>query len=170
MPLRNSCRYGTARAVPTPTDRLPPLPAGFAQVGIGLLGVSFAFGLSVMTMAYAVGGISGGHFNPAVSVGLLAAGRFPARDLLPYVAVQVFAAVFAAGALYLIASGKPGFTLADGFASNGYGEHAPRGYGLGAALPAEALLTFIFVMIILGTRAPASRQASRRWRSDWRCR
>lgn len=126
------------------------IAAGFPEVGIGLLGVSLAFGLSVVTMAYAVGGISGGHFNPAVSVGLLAAGRFPARDLLPYVAVQVFAAVVAAGALYLIASGKSGFTLADGFASNGYGEHSPGGYGLGAALLAEALLTFIFVMIILG--------------------
>ncbi|MEO4000889.1 aquaporin Z [Mesorhizobium sp. CAU 1732] len=126
------------------------LAASFPEVGIGLLGVSLAFGLTVLTMAYAVGGISGGHFNPAVSVGLLFAGRFPAKDVLPYIAAQVLGAVIASGALYLIASGKAGFSLADGFASNGYGEHSPGGYSLTAALVAEVLLTFMFLMIILG--------------------
>ena len=126
------------------------LAASFPEVGIGLLGVALAFGLTVLTMAYAVGGISGGHFNPAVSVGLLFAGRFPAKDVLPYIAAQVLGAVIASGALYLIASGKAGFSLADGFAANGYGEHSPGGFSLTAALIAEVLLTFMFLMIILG--------------------
>ena len=126
------------------------LAAAFPEVGIGLLGVSFAFGLTVLTGAYAFGGISGGHFNPAVSVGLVVAGRFPSKDLLPYVAAQVFGAVIAAGALYVVASGKADFSTAGGFASNGYGEHSPGGYSLTAALVIEVVLTFMFLMIILG--------------------
>ena len=126
------------------------LAAAFPEVGIGLLGVSLAFGLTVLTGAYAFGGISGGHFNPAVSVGLMVAGRFPSKDLLPYVAVQVFGAVVAAGALYVVASGKADFSTAGGFASNGYGEHSPGGYSLTAALVIEVVLTFMFLMIILG--------------------
>lgn len=126
------------------------IAAAFPDVGIGLLGVAFAFGLTVLTMVYAVGGISGGHFNPAVSVGLAAAGRFPAKDLGPYIVAQLLGAVVASGALYLIASGKADFSLAGGFAANGYGEHSPGGYSLSAALVAEVLLTFMFLMIILG--------------------
>src|SRR5690606_36963221 len=126
------------------------LAAAFPELGIGLLGVAFAFGLTVLTMVYAVGGISGGHFNPAVSVGLAAAGRFPAKDLGPYIVAQLLGAVVAYGALYLIASGKADFSLAGGFAANGYGEHSPGGYSLSAALVAEVLLTFMFLMIILG--------------------
>ena len=126
------------------------LAAAFPEVGIGLLGVSFAFGLTVLTGAYAFGGISGGHFNRAVSVGLVVAGRFPSKDLLPYVAAQVFGAVIAAGALYVVASGKADFSTAGGFASNGYGEHSPGGYSLTAALVIEVVLTFMFLMIILG--------------------
>ncbi|WP_280113314.1 aquaporin Z [Allomesorhizobium alhagi] len=125
------------------------LAAAFPDVGIGLLGVSLAFGLTVLTMVYAVGGISGGHFNPAVSVGLLVAGRFPAKDLIPYVAAQIVGAVVGAVVLYLIASGKADFSLAGGFASNGYGEHSPGGYSMGAALLAEIVLTFMFLIIIL---------------------
>jgi aquaporin Z len=125
------------------------LAAAFPDVGIGLLGVSFAFGLTVLTMAYAVGGISGGHFNPAVSVGLFVGGRFPAKDLVPYVAAQIVGAVAGSVVLYLIASGKADFSLAGGFASNGYGEHSPGGYSMGAALVAEIVLTFMFLMIIL---------------------
>jgi aquaporin Z len=125
------------------------LAAAFPDIGIGLLGVSFAFGLTVLTMVYAVGGISGGHFNPAVSVGLLVAGRFPAKDLIPYVAAQIVGAVVGAVVLYLIASGKADFSLAGGFASNGYGEHSPGGYSMGAALLAEIVLTFMFLIIIL---------------------
>jgi aquaporin Z len=125
------------------------LAAAFPDVGIGLLGVSFAFGLTVLTMAYAVGGISGGHFNPAVSVGLFVGGRFPAKDLVPYVAAQIVGAVVGSAVLYLIASGKADFSLAGGFASNGYGEHSPGGYSMGAALVAEIVLTFMFLMIIL---------------------
>ncbi|OCP09407.1 MULTISPECIES: aquaporin Z [unclassified Ensifer] len=125
------------------------LAAAFPEVGIGLLGVSFAFGLTVLTMAYAVGGISGGHFNPAVSVGLLVAGKFPAHKLVGYVIAQVLGAIAAAGVLYLIASGKAGFQLG-GFAANGYGEHSPGGYSLTAALVAEVVLTFFFLFIILG--------------------
>ncbi|MGN7878273.1 aquaporin Z [Ensifer sp. 22460] len=133
------------------------LAAAFPEVGIGLLGVSFAFGLTVLTMAYAVGGISGGHFNPAVSVGLMVAGKFPSHKLVGYVVSQVLGAIAAAGVLYLIASGKAGFQLG-GFAANGYGEHSPGGYSLTSALAAEVMLTFFFLFIILGSthgRVPA---------------
>jgi aquaporin Z len=133
------------------------LAAAFPEVGIGLLGVSFAFGLTVLTMAYTVGGISGGHFNPAVSVGLTVAGKFPASSLVPYIVAQVAGALAAAAVLYLIASGKAGFA-AGGFASNGYGELSPGGYSLTAALVAEVVLTAFFLIIILGSthgRAPA---------------
>jgi aquaporin Z len=134
------------------------LAAAFPEVGIGLLGVAFAFGLTVLTMAYAIGHISGCHLNPAVSVGLFVGGRFPASRLLPYIVSQVIGAVIGAVVLYLIASGKAGFEVSAGFASNGYGEHSPGGYSLGAALVAEIVLTFMFLMIILGAtdgRAPA---------------
>jgi aquaporin Z len=133
------------------------LAAAFPQVGIGLLGVSLAFGLTVLTMAYAIGHISGCHLNPAVSVGLWAGGRFPANQLLPYIAAQVIGAIVAGGVLYLIASGKSGFDLAAGFASNGYGAHSPGGYSLTAALVAEVVLTMMFLLVILGStdqRAP----------------
>ncbi|WP_299863488.1 aquaporin Z [uncultured Hoeflea sp.] len=123
--------------------------AGVADVGIGFLGVSLAFGLTVLTMAYAVGGISGGHFNPAVSVGLLVAGRFPAKDLAPYVAAQLVGGVVAGLMLYVIASGQAGFE-ARGFAANGYGEHSPGGYSMISVLIAEFLLTMMFLIIILG--------------------
>jgi aquaporin Z len=125
------------------------LAAAFPQVGIGLLGVSFAFGLTVLTMAYAIGHISGCHLNPAVSVGLMVGKRFPASDLPGYIGAQVVGAILGAGVLYLIASGKAGFDLG-GFASNGYGEHSPGGYSLTAALLAEVVLTFMFLFIILG--------------------
>jgi aquaporin Z len=134
------------------------LAAAFPGVGIGLLGVSLAFGLSVMTMAYAVGHISGGHFNPAVSIGLVAGGRFAAKDLLPYVAAQVLGAALAGAVLYVIASGKPGFDVAGGFASNGYGAHSLGGYSLLAALVTEVVMTAMFLVIIMGAtdkRAPA---------------
>ena len=134
------------------------LAAAFPDVGIGLLGVSLAFGLTVLTMAYAVGGISGGHFNSAVSVGLLVAGRFPARDLIPYVIAQLVGAVVAAAALYFIVSGKADFAGVGGFASNGYGEASPGKFSLGAALVMEVVMTFMFLMIILGAthgRVPA---------------
>jgi aquaporin Z len=130
--------------------------AAFPELGIGFVGVSLAFGLTVLTMAYAVGGISGGHFNPAVSIGLTAAGRFPAAQLPGYIISQVLGAIVAGGALYLIASGRADFT-AGGFASNGYGAHSPGGYAMYAAFLAEALLTFFFLIIILGAvhgRAP----------------
>ena len=133
------------------------LAAAFPQLGIGFVGVSLAFGLTVLTGAYALGPISGGHFNPAVSVGLWAGGRFPAAQLLPYIVAQVVGAVVAAGVLYLIASGKAGFDLKGGFASNGYGEHSPGKYGLGAALITEVVMTFMFLVVILGSthkRAP----------------
>lgn len=133
------------------------LAASFPEVGIGLLGVAFAFGLTVLTMAYTVGGISGGHFNPAVSVGLTVAGKFPAASLVPYIVAQVVGAIAAAGVLYLIASGKAGFQ-AGGFASNGYGELSPGGYSLTAVLVAEVVLTAFFLIIILGSthgRVPA---------------
>jgi len=133
------------------------LAAAFPELGIGFVGVSLAFGLTVVTGAYAFGPISGGHFNPAVSLGLWAGGRFPATQLLPYIVAQLVGAVVAAGVLYLIASGKAGFDLKGGFASNGYGEHSPGKYGLGAALITEVVMTFMFLMIILGTthkRAP----------------
>src|SRR5215470_2622926 len=133
------------------------LAAGFPSLGIGFLGVALAFGLTVLTMVYAIGHISGGHFNPAVSIGLWAGGRFPADRLLPYVIAQVLGAIVAAAVLYLIASGKAGFSVAGGFASNGYGEHSPGGYSLFSCLVAEVVLTFMFLMIILGVtdrRAP----------------
>jgi aquaporin Z len=133
------------------------LAAGVPDVGIGWLGVSFAFGLTVLTMVFAVGHISGGHFNPAVSLGLWAGGRFKAQELLPYILTQVVAAVAASAVLYVIASGIDTFTTADGFAANGYGEHSPAGYGLAAGLVAEFVLTFIFLFVIMGStdrRAP----------------
>ena len=126
------------------------LAARFDDVGIGLLGVSLAFGLSVLTMAYAFGHISGGHFNPAVTVGLWLGRRFAAREVLPYIVTQVVAAIVAAAVLYVIASGRSGFTTDDGFAANGYGDHSPGGYSLAAALTAEIVMTLIFVLIILG--------------------
>jgi aquaporin Z len=134
------------------------LAAAFPELGIGLLGVSLAFGLTVVTMAYAVGHISGGHFNPAVSVGLWAAGRFQAGQLLPYIAAQVLGGLAAGGVLYLIASGKAGFELSAGFASNGYGAHSPGGYSLAAAALSEVVMTAFFLLIIIGAtsrRAPA---------------
>ncbi|MCM3905484.1 MAG: aquaporin Z [Pyrinomonadaceae bacterium] len=134
------------------------LAAAFPEVGIGLVGVSLAFGLTVLTMAYAVGHISGGHFNPAVTVGLCTARRIPAVDVVPYIIAQLVGAIAAAALLLLIASGKPGYSLAvNGLAANGYGEHSPGGYSLLAAFVAEAVLTFFFLLIILGTtesRAP----------------
>ncbi len=133
------------------------LAAAFPDVGIGLLGVSLAFGLTVLTMAYAIGHISGCHLNPAVSIGLWAGGRFPANQLLPYIVSQVFGAVVAAGVLFTIASGKAGFDVAAGFASNGYGLHSPGGYSLLAALVTEVVMTMMFLLVILGAtdkRAP----------------
>jgi len=126
------------------------LAAAFPELGIGFMGVALAFGLSVVTMAYAVGHISGGHFNPAVTFGLYAAGRVPVGDVIPYWAAQVVGAVAAAGVLFVIASGQPAFTLADGFAANGYGAHSPGGYALTAALVAEIVLTAFFLVVILG--------------------
>src|SRR6187431_1128852 len=134
------------------------LAAAFPALGIGLLGVSLAFGLTVLTMAFAIGHISGCHLNPAVSIGLWAGGRFPANHLLPYIAAQVVGAVIAGGVLYLIASGKAGFDVTAGFASNGYGAHSPGQYTLLAALVCEVVMTMAFLVIILGatdTRAPA---------------
>ena len=134
------------------------LAAAYPDLGIGFAGVALAFGLTVVTMAYAVGHISGGHFNPAVTVGLCAGGRFPAKDVLPYVVAQVIGAIAAAGVLYLIASGKAGFDASAGFASNGYGEHSPNGYSLQAAIVAELVLTAFFLLVIHGStdkRAPA---------------
>jgi aquaporin Z len=134
------------------------LAAAFPDVGIGLHGVSLAFGLTVLTMAFAIGHISGCHLNPAVSIGLWAGGRFSAGQILPYVVAQVLGAVVAGGVLYLIASGKSGFDVAAGFASNGYGEHSPGGYSLRAALVTEVVMTTMFLVIILGAtdrRAPA---------------
>jgi aquaporin Z len=133
------------------------LAAAFPNVGIGLLGVAFAFGLTVLTMAYAIGHISGCHLNPAVSVGLAVGGRFKASELLPYVIAQVLGAIVAAAVLYFIASGKAGFELSGGLASNGYGEHSPGGYSLAAGFVCEVVMTFMFLMIILGAtdeRAP----------------
>ena len=133
------------------------LSAAFPDVGIGLLGVSFAFGLTVLTMAFAIGHISGCHLNPAVSIGLWAGGRFPAQKLAPYIVAQVLGAVVAGGVLFLIASGKAGFDVSAGFASNGYGVHSPGGYSLPAALVTEIVMTMMFLVIILGAtdkRAP----------------
>jgi aquaporin Z len=127
------------------------LAAAFPSVGIGLLGVSLAFGLTVLTMAYAIGHISGCHLNPAVSVGLWAGGRFPASDLLPYIAAQVVGAIVAGGVLFLIASGKEGFdVVASGFAANGYGAHSPGGYSLAAGFVCEVVMTMLFLVVILG--------------------
>jgi aquaporin Z len=133
------------------------LAAAFPNVGIGLLGVALAFGLTVLTMAFAIGHISGCHLNPAVSVGLWAGCRFPASQLLPYIVAQVLGAVVAGGILYIIASGKAGFDVSAGFASNGYGTHSPGGYSLLAALVCEVVMTMMFLLIILGAtdkRAP----------------
>jgi aquaporin Z len=134
------------------------LAAAFPNVGIGLLGVSLAFGLTLLTMVYTIGPVSGCHINPAVSIGLWAGGRFPASSLIPYVLAQLAGGVTGAGALCLIASGKTGFDLAGGFASNGYGAHSPGGYSLGACFVSEVVMTFMFLIIILGAtdkRAPA---------------
>jgi len=133
------------------------LAAAFPDLGIGLLGVALAFGLTVLTMAFAIGHISGCHLNPAVSVGLWAGGRFPLKDLIPYIAAQVLGGIAAGGVLYLIASGKAGFDLSAGFASNGYGAHSPGGYSLMAALVSEVVMTMMFLVVILGAtdkRAP----------------
>lgn len=134
------------------------LAAAFPEVGIGLHGVSLAFGLTVLTMAFAIGHISGCHLNPAVSVGLWAAGRFPAKDLAPYIVAQVIGGLAAGAVLYTIASGAPGFDVSKGFASNGYGAHSPGGYSLQAAFLTEVVMTAFFLVIILGAtdrRAPA---------------
>jgi aquaporin Z len=134
------------------------LAAAFPNVGIGLLGVALAFGLTVLTMAFAIGHISGCHLNPAVSVGLWAGGRFPANKLAPYIVAQVLGAIAAGGVLYVIASGAEGFDVAKGFASNGYGAHSPGGYSLTAALVCEVVMTMFFLIVILGAtdkRAPA---------------
>jgi aquaporin Z len=133
------------------------LAAAFPNVGIGLLGVSLAFGLTVLTMAYAIGHISGCHLNPAVSIGLWAGGRFSASELLPYIVTQVLGATAAAGVLYFIASGQAGFDLAGGLASNGYGDHSPGGYTMASGLVTEIVMTFMFLFVILGAtdaRAP----------------
>lgn len=133
------------------------LAANFPNVGIGLHGVSLAFGLTVLTMAFAIGHISGCHLNPAVSIGLWAGGRFPASKLLPYIVAQVLGAIAAGGVLYVIASGAPGFDVSNGFASNGYGAHSPGGYSLLAALVTEIVMTLFFLLVILGAtdkRAP----------------
>ena len=134
------------------------IAAGFPQVGIGLLGVALAFGLSVVTMAYAIGHISGCHLNPAITVGLAAGGRFPAEQILPYVVAQLIGAIAASALLYVIASGAAGFDLAKGFASNGYGEHSPGHYSLFACLLTEVVMTMMFLFIIMGAthgKAPA---------------
>ena len=133
------------------------LAAGFPGFGIGFHGVALAFGLTVLTMAYAIGHISGCHLNPAVSIGLWAGGRFPASQLVPYIAAQVLGAVVAGGVLFVIASGQVGFDVAGGFASNGFGEHSPGGYGLQSAFVTEFVMTMMFLVIILGAtdeRAP----------------
>jgi aquaporin Z len=133
------------------------LAAAFPQVGIGLHGVSLAFGLTVLTMAYAIGRISGAHLNPAVSIGLWAAGRFPAKELAPYIVAQVLGGIAAGAILYVIASGAPGFDVSKGFASNGYGAHSPGGYSMTAALVTEVVMTAFFMIVIIGStdrRAP----------------
>ena len=134
------------------------LAAGFPELGIGFLGVALAFGLTVLTMVYAVGGISGGHFNPAVSVGLMVGGRFDAKDLIPYIVVQMIGAIVASAVLYVIVSGKADFAGIGGFATNGYGDASPGKYGLVSALVIEVVLTFMFLIVILGAthgRVPA---------------
>jgi len=133
------------------------LAAAYPDVGIGWLGVSLAFGLTVLTMAFAIGHISGCHLNPAVSIGLYVGGRFEAKDLVPYIAAQVFGGIVAGGVLYLIASGNADFSVADGFASNGYGDHSPGGYSLASGFITEVVMTLMFLVIILGAtdkRAP----------------
>jgi len=133
------------------------LAAAFPNVGIGLHGVALAFGLTVLTMAFAIGHISGCHLNPAVSIGLFAGGRFPAKELVPYIVAQVLGGIAGAAVLFMIASGKPGFEVAAGFASNGYGEHSPGGYSLVAGLVTEIVMTMMFLLIIMGAtdkRAP----------------
>lgn len=133
------------------------LAAAFPNVGIGLHGVAFAFGLTVLTMAFAIGHISGCHLNPAVSIGLCAGGRFPANELGPYIVAQVLGGIAGAAVLFMIASGKPGFDVAAGFAANGYGEHSPGGYSLVAGLITEIVMTMMFLFIIMGAtgkRAP----------------
>lgn len=133
------------------------LAAAFPEVGIGLLGVALAFGLTVLTMAYAIGHISGCHLNPAISIGLWAGGRFPAKELLPYIVSQVLGAILAGGVLYIIAAGKIGFDVSAGFASNGYDIHSPGGYSLLAALVTEIVMTMMFLLVIMGAtdkRAP----------------
>ena len=132
------------------------IAAAFPQLGIGFVGVALAFGLTVLTMAYAVGSISGGHFNPAVTVGLATAGRFEWKDVAGYIVAQVLGAVAAAGVLFVIASGKADFSLAGGFASNGYGEHSPAGFGMVSALLTEVVLTAFFLLIILGSTAKSA--------------
>lgn len=127
------------------------LAAAFPSLGIGFAGVALAFGLTVLTMAFAIGHVSGCHLNPAVSVGLWAGGRFPGMDLLPYIISQVLGAIAGAGVLYIIATGRPGFDLAGGFASNGYAEHSPGGYSLAAGLVTEVVMTFGFLFVILGS-------------------
>ena len=132
--------------------------AAFPELGIGFAGVALAFGLTVVTMAYAVGHISGGHFNPAITLGLCAGGRFPAKDVLPYIIIQVIGGLVAGAVLYTIATGKAGFDASAGFASNGYGEHSPGGYSLHACMVAEFVLTAFFLIVIHGAtdkRAPA---------------
>jgi aquaporin Z len=134
------------------------IAAGFPQVGIGLLGVSLAFGLTVVTMAYAIGHISGCHLNPAVTLGLAAGGRFPGSQVVPYIVAQVIGGIAAAALLYFIASGAPGFDLAGGFASNGYGEHSPGKYNLASAFTMEVVMTAVFLFVIMGSthgKAPA---------------
>jgi aquaporin Z len=133
------------------------LAAAFPELGIGFAGVALAFGLTVLTGAYALGPISGAHFNPAVTVGLWAGGRFPAAHIAPYIVAQLVGAIAAAAVLYVIASGRPGFDLAAGFAANGYGDHSPGGYSMSAALVSELVMTFMFLIVILGAthkRAP----------------
>ena len=134
------------------------IAAGFPQVGIGLLGVALAFGLTVVTMAYAIGHISGCHLNPAITVGLTAGGRFPAGQVIPYVVAQLIGAIVAALLLYAIAKGHPGFDLAGGFATNGYGDHSPGHYDLTSALLMEIVMTMLFLFVIMGSthgKAPA---------------
>ncbi|MDG1733321.1 MAG: aquaporin Z [Thalassotalea sp.] len=134
------------------------LAAGYPELGIGFVGVSLAFGLTVLTMAYAIGHVSGCHLNPAVSFGLWSGGRFPANELVPYIVAQVVGGIAGAAVLYSIASGAPGFDVAAGFASNGFGEHSPGGYSMTAVLICEVVMTFMFLMVILGatdSRAPA---------------
>jgi len=134
------------------------ISAGFPKVGVGLLGVALAFGLTLLTMAFTIGSISGCHINPAVTIGLWVGKRFPAAEVLPYIVAQVIGGILASSVLYVIASGAAGFDLSNGFAANGYGAHSPGGYSLGAALVAEVVLTFMFLIVILGStdkRVPA---------------